>query len=154
MVGDQVRPGRGDEGGEFLEQGQRIEEKVGRAVGVGGLEPEADPAVGKLREPLVGEGRAGGVAAEPLDPVAVPGADAGAGVQGEAARAGGALLLGGGGGPRILPSPSLVTRAPPLGPRAIFPWMEPAWQASRISPSLSGSVPKASWFSEERRPRI
>jgi hypothetical protein len=64
---------------------ERLEEHVGGAVAVGGLEGVAEVAAGGERQALVREGRATDIATQALELLELAAADADAGVQGEAA---------------------------------------------------------------------
>jgi hypothetical protein len=48
VVEDEVDSGRRNEGGEFFEEGQRVEEQKGRSVGVGSFDLVEDSSVWQL----------------------------------------------------------------------------------------------------------
>ena len=64
VVEHKVDPRPRRERGELLEQRQRLEHEMARAVGPGGLEREQDAAIGQEPEPVLGHRRAEQIAAE------------------------------------------------------------------------------------------
>ena len=64
----EMRPRRRDQDRETLDQFQRLEKHVRRAVAPAVSEPVEETAVRSLREPLGCKGRPRGVAAQPLEP--------------------------------------------------------------------------------------
>ena len=79
----------GNEGGEALEEGERIEDEGAGAVAPGAAESPLDLAVLADLEAALGKGRAGDVANETFEAVGVLGLDAGGGVEREAVGFGG-----------------------------------------------------------------
>ncbi len=63
--------GRWDERDQPLQQLVALHQDVRRPVPPGGLEPQGEPSIGPLFEAIVCEGRAGDIAAEPLEPASV-----------------------------------------------------------------------------------
>ena len=84
MIADHVEAGRGDERGEFRDQFQRVEDDVGGSIRPGALEAVGEPGVERLRETFDGQGRPGGIAADPFQSRAVGGGDGDVGVEAEA----------------------------------------------------------------------
>ena len=95
MVEQQVHPGTGDEGGQLLEELDRLEEEVGGAIAPDGLEFDEDAAVGAEAETVLGERGAEEIAAELLEAGAIVGGDPDVGVEGEAVEVGLAGAAGG-----------------------------------------------------------
>lgn len=86
MVSDEVLVGGGEQGGQSPEEGHRVEQDLGPAVGrgPGAVEPVADAACGVEGEAVEGEGCPQAVAAELLEAVAVAGLDGACGMEREA----------------------------------------------------------------------
>ena len=74
MEANQMQPGTRDECGEPLQELQRRHDDVGGAVAVGAFELQHDLAGAVALEPLVGNRRAGDVAAQAFELLALMGA--------------------------------------------------------------------------------
>ena len=73
MVEHQVDGGAGDDGGELLQQLDRLEEQMGGAIAPQRLECDEDAAVGPELDAVLGERGAEEVAAEPFEAGAIVG---------------------------------------------------------------------------------
>ena len=72
-----------DQGCQALDEGEWVEDEVGRTVAPGTTQLVDDLAIGRQREALGRDGGAGDIAAEMLETLAVVGVDVYAGVEGE-----------------------------------------------------------------------
>ena len=84
VVGDELLVRSRHERAESLEERQRIEHDVGRAIAPALLQRVGDAAVGQHGEPVVGDGRACDVVDQVFETIGSVGGDAGRGVQREA----------------------------------------------------------------------
>ena len=84
MVDQQIDPGARRQGGELLEQFERFEEEMPGAVRPSRLEREQNAAVAQKLKPVLADRRAQEIAAQLLEPRAVPGGHRDIGVEVEA----------------------------------------------------------------------
>ncbi len=91
MVAHEMGAGRGDHRRDPLDQLERVEHDVGRAVAPAVLETVEQTTVGKRREALGRDGRSGDVAAEALESPTVPRGNGDVGVHAHAADVGATL---------------------------------------------------------------
>jgi hypothetical protein len=71
VIAQHVKPRRRDQSDESRDQIERVEQDGIRSVSPGALEPVAKPAVTVLLESFLRERRAGDVAAQPLESLAI-----------------------------------------------------------------------------------
>jgi len=94
MGANQMQPGTRNQCGQALHEFQRRHDDMGGAVAPGALELEHDLACAIALEPLVGNGRAGDIAAQAFELLALMGVTAYCRMQAEAVRVDAARLLG------------------------------------------------------------
>ncbi len=90
MVGHEVSTRPRDEGGELFDELEGLEEDGAGAVFEWSPEDVLDAAVFRLEEPVLGDGAAGHISADPFKASAIPGRDADICVEGEASDLGAA----------------------------------------------------------------
>ncbi len=81
VVAGEVLPGRWDEDGQFVQELGRAECETSTAVMQRSAKPENGVTVVVKRQPVVGDGRPGAVAAQALEGVPSVGVDGASGVQ-------------------------------------------------------------------------
>src|SRR4051812_29158538 len=93
MEANQMQPGTRDQCGQALQELQRRHHDMGGAVAPGTFELEHDLACAIALEPLIGNGRAGDIAAQAFELLALMGVTAYCRMQAEAVRVDAARLL-------------------------------------------------------------
>jgi hypothetical protein len=139
MVEHQVIARPGDDGGELLQELDRVEEQMRGAIAPDRFEFDEDAPIRTELDAVLRERRAEEIAAELFEAGTVVGRDPDVGVEIEAVELG--LPRSARGGVTDGSSPRRRTRAPARGPRATRPWTEaPARPARTGEVSLRGSA--------------